>query len=137
MIARPLRKVPDKVMAASRHRMPRPLHASPIAISTLPPSTPSPSHGQHPELPGTAWTRHRCAAARQPRRPRTHPAEAAQRLATHSPNRLAQPGQTPGVAAVLLQFHNVLILRDAGGRRLVTAALGHWLDTGRACWRRW
>lgn len=57
------------------------------------------------------------------------PAEVAQRLATHGPNRLAQQGKRPVWLRLLLQFHNVLIYVMLVAA-VVTAALGHWLDTG-------
>jgi magnesium-transporting ATPase (P-type) len=55
--------------------------------------------------------------------------EAAQRLATQGPNRLTPPKKRGALLRFLLQFHNVLIyvLIGAAG---VTAALGHWVDTG-------
>jgi len=55
--------------------------------------------------------------------------EAARRLAAHGPNRLTPPHRRGPFARFLLQFHNVLIyvLLGAAG---VTAALGHWVDTG-------
>ena len=56
-------------------------------------------------------------------------AEAARRLAAHGPNRLTPPKKRGPLLRFLLQFHNVLIyvLLGAAG---VTAALGHWVDTG-------
>ena len=55
--------------------------------------------------------------------------EAARRLAEHGPNRLTPPPKRGPLLRFLLQFHNVLIyvLLGAAG---VTAALGHWVDTG-------
>ncbi len=55
--------------------------------------------------------------------------EAARRLAAHGPNRLTPPKKRGPLLRFLLQFHNVLIyvLLGAAG---VTAALGHWVDTG-------
>lgn len=56
-------------------------------------------------------------------------ADAARRLAAHGPNELPAPTKRGPVARFLGQFHNVLIyvlLASAG----VTAALGHWVDTG-------
>ena len=130
-MARPLRKVPDKVMAAVAIECPtHMLHASPIAMSTLPPSTPpSPSTAST----RTAW--HSLDSATAVQRQGSHathgltPAEAAQRLATHGPNRLAQQGKRPVWLRLLLQFHNVLIYVMLVAA-VVTAALGHWLDTG-------
>jgi magnesium-transporting ATPase (P-type) len=56
-------------------------------------------------------------------------AEAAARLARHGANRLPPPRRRGPLARFLLQFHNVLIhvLLAAG---LVTAVLGHWVDSG-------
>jgi len=56
-------------------------------------------------------------------------AEAARRLTAHGPNRLTPPKKRGPLLRFLLQFHNVLIyvLLGAAG---VTAALGHWVDTG-------
>lgn len=130
-MARPLRKVPNKVMAAVAIECPtHMLHASPIAMSTLPPSTPpSPSTAST----RTAW--HSLDSATAVQRQGSHathgltPAEAAQRLATHGPNRLAQQGKRPVWLRLLLQFHNVLIYVMLVAA-VVTAALGHWLDTG-------
>ncbi|CDI03295.1 ATPase, P-type (Transporting), HAD superfamily,subfamily IC [Candidatus Competibacter denitrificans Run_A_D11] len=56
-------------------------------------------------------------------------AEAAHRLAAHGPNRLHPPAQRGPLLRFLLQFHNVIIyvlLASAA----ITAALGHWVDTG-------
>ena len=55
--------------------------------------------------------------------------EAARRLAQHGPNRLPQQRKRPAWLRLLLQFHNVLIYVMLVAAT-VTAALGHWLDTG-------
>jgi magnesium-transporting ATPase (P-type) len=56
-------------------------------------------------------------------------AEAAARLARHGPNRLTpRRGRTP-LERFLLQFHNVLIYVLLAAA-VVTALLGHWVDTG-------
>ena len=54
---------------------------------------------------------------------------AAERLAAHGPNRLPPPARRSALLRFLLQFHNVLIyvLLAAG---VVTALLGHWVDSG-------
>ncbi len=55
--------------------------------------------------------------------------EAARRLAANGPNTLPLPPGRPAILRFLAQFHNALIyvlLASAG----VTAALGHWIDTG-------
>ena len=57
------------------------------------------------------------------------PEEAARRLAQHGPNRLPQQRKRPAWLRLLLQFHNVLIYVMLVAAA-VTAALGHWLDTG-------
>ncbi|MEO7864126.1 MAG: HAD-IC family P-type ATPase, partial [Nitrospirales bacterium] len=53
---------------------------------------------------------------------------AAQRLALYGPNRLRPPKKQASWQRFLVQFHNILIyiLLGAG---LVTAMLGHWVDT--------
>ena len=56
-------------------------------------------------------------------------AEAARRLAAHGPNRLAPPRRRSAPMRLLMQFHNVLLYVMMGSA-LVTAALGHWVDTG-------
>jgi magnesium-transporting ATPase (P-type) len=55
--------------------------------------------------------------------------EAAQRLAVHGPNRLAEPPQ-PGVLARLARQLNNLLLLVLLGAAVLTAALGHWIDSG-------
>jgi len=55
--------------------------------------------------------------------------EAAARLAEHGPNRLTPPKRRGPLARFLLQFHNLLIYVLIGAAA-VTAALGHWVDTG-------
>ncbi|MBF1166246.1 MAG: HAD-IC family P-type ATPase, partial [Dechloromonas agitata] len=56
-------------------------------------------------------------------------AEAARRLASHGPNRLTPPQKRGPLLRFLLQFHNVLIYVLLGAA-VVTAALGHLVDTG-------
>ncbi|MBA3967438.1 MAG: hypothetical protein H0X47_17010, partial [Nitrospirales bacterium] len=53
---------------------------------------------------------------------------AAQRLALYGPNRLRPPKKQTSWQRLLAQFHNILIyiLLGAG---VVTAILGHWVDT--------
>ena len=55
-------------------------------------------------------------------------AEVQRRLAASGPNRLPEPPRTSALMRFLLQFHNILIyvLLVAS---LVTALLGHWVDT--------
>src|SRR6056297_2885406 len=55
--------------------------------------------------------------------------EAARRLSEHGPNRLPEPPGRGPVLRFLAQFHNVLIYVLIGAAA-VTAALGHWVDTG-------
>jgi magnesium-transporting ATPase (P-type) len=55
--------------------------------------------------------------------------EAARRLARHGPNRLPDPPGRGPLLRLLAQFHNVLIYVLIGAAA-VTAALGHWVDTG-------
>jgi magnesium-transporting ATPase (P-type) len=55
--------------------------------------------------------------------------EAEQRLARFGPNRITPPRRRGPVKRFLTQFHNVLIYVLLAAA-LVTAALGHWVDTG-------
>ncbi|MFN7054060.1 cation-transporting P-type ATPase [Hyphomonas sp.] len=55
--------------------------------------------------------------------------EAAARLRSHGPNRLPAPPARPLILRFLAHFHNVLIYVLIGAG-LVTALLGHWIDTG-------
>ena len=55
--------------------------------------------------------------------------DAARRLAAHGPNLLPAPPQRSAVLRFLAQFHNVLIYVLLGSA-LVTALLGHFVDTG-------
>ncbi|SEP14007.1 cation-transporting P-type ATPase [Aquisalimonas asiatica] len=54
---------------------------------------------------------------------------AAERLARHGPNRLRPPRRHGPFVRFLLQFHNVLIYVLIAAA-VVTALLGHWVDTG-------
>jgi len=56
-------------------------------------------------------------------------AEAAERLKRHGPNRLPEPPQRNRVVRFLSHFHNVLIYVLLGAA-VITASLGHWIDTG-------
>jgi magnesium-transporting ATPase (P-type) len=56
-------------------------------------------------------------------------AEVQRRLALHGPNRLAPPQRRGPLLRFLLQFHNILLYVMLGAA-LITAALGHWVDTG-------
>ncbi|MBI4194321.1 MAG: cation-transporting P-type ATPase [Betaproteobacteria bacterium] len=56
-------------------------------------------------------------------------AEARERLASYGPNRLPPPQRRGPLARFVLQFHNVLIYVLLAAAA-VTAALGHWIDTG-------
>ena len=56
-------------------------------------------------------------------------AEAEQRLAVHGPNRLPLPPQ-PGVLMRLLRQFNNLLLYVLMAAAVVTAFMGHWVDTG-------
>jgi len=55
--------------------------------------------------------------------------EAQARLAQYGRNRLKPPARRGAFARFLLQFHNVLIYVLLGSAA-ITAALGHWVDTG-------
>ena len=56
-------------------------------------------------------------------------AEVARRLQRHGPNRLAQARQRSALRRLIGQFHNVLLYVMLAAAA-VTAALGHWIDTG-------
>ena len=55
--------------------------------------------------------------------------EVRQRLALHGPNRLAPPKRRGPLLRFVLQFHNILLYVMMGAAA-ITAALGHWVDTG-------
>jgi len=55
--------------------------------------------------------------------------EAAQRLTQNGPNRLPAPPRRSLLLRFLAHFHNVLIYVLIGAS-VVTASLGHWIDTG-------
>ncbi|AWZ19337.1 ATPase, E1-E2 type [Roseovarius sp. TM1035] len=55
--------------------------------------------------------------------------DAARRLAAHGPNRLPEPPKRNPILRFLGHFHNVLIYVLLASA-MVTAALGHWVDTG-------
>ena len=55
--------------------------------------------------------------------------EAARRLAEHGSNRLPEPPKRSALVRFLAHFHNVLIYVLIASA-VVTAALGHWIDTG-------
>ena len=92
------------------------------------PSTPATSH--QPPTPWHSLPAHAAAErlATDTRHGLPH-AEAARRLATHGPNRLPAPPRRPAWLRLLAQFHNVLIYVMLASAA-VTAALGHWIDTG-------
>ncbi len=55
--------------------------------------------------------------------------EARQRLTRHGPNRLAPPKKRGPLLRLLLQFHNILLYVMMAAA-VITALLGHWIDTG-------
>ncbi|MDR0775202.1 MAG: cation-transporting P-type ATPase [Azonexus sp.] len=55
--------------------------------------------------------------------------EARHRLARHGPNRLAPPQRRGPLRRLLGQFHNILLYVMMGAA-VITALLGHWIDTG-------
>ncbi|MDG9927552.1 MULTISPECIES: cation-transporting P-type ATPase [unclassified Pseudomonas] len=57
------------------------------------------------------------------------PAEVDQRLQQYGPNRLTPPKRRGPLMRLLLQFHNILLYVMMAAA-LVTALLGHWVDTG-------
>lgn len=54
--------------------------------------------------------------------------EAHERLQRHGPNRLPSPKRRGPLLRLLYQFHNVLLYMMLGAA-LITALLGHWVDT--------
>ncbi len=56
-------------------------------------------------------------------------AEAARRLAEYGPNRLPEPARRGAFLRFLLHFHHILIYVLLGSA-VITAMLGHWIDTG-------
>ncbi len=54
---------------------------------------------------------------------------AAERLARYGANRLPEAAKRGAMVRFLLQFHNILIYVLLGSA-VITAALGHWIDTG-------
>jgi magnesium-transporting ATPase (P-type) len=55
--------------------------------------------------------------------------EARRRLDRHGPNRLAPPKRRGPLLRLLMQFHNILLYVMMAAA-LITALLGHWIDTG-------
>jgi magnesium-transporting ATPase (P-type) len=55
--------------------------------------------------------------------------EAGQRLAQYGPNRLAPPKKRGPLLRLLMQFHNILLYVMMAAA-VITALLGHWIDTG-------
>ena len=55
--------------------------------------------------------------------------EASRRFDRYGPNRLPEPPRRSALRRLFSQFHNVLIYVLLGAA-LITAALGHWIDTG-------
>jgi magnesium-transporting ATPase (P-type) len=56
-------------------------------------------------------------------------ADARLRLKQYGPNRLAPPKRRGPWLRLLLQFHNILLYVMMGAA-VITALLGHWIDTG-------
>jgi magnesium-transporting ATPase (P-type) len=82
--------------------------------------------------PSTPW--HTLDAETVQRHLKTGPAglqelEAGRRLRRCGPNRLAPPKRRGSMRRLLMQFHNVLLYVMMGAA-LITAYLGHWVDTG-------
>lgn len=55
--------------------------------------------------------------------------EARHRLVQYGPNRLAPPKRRGPLLRLLMQFHNILLYVMLGAA-MITAFLGHWVDTG-------
>jgi len=77
---------------------------------------------------------HALGADESLQRLRTHRAgldfgEVRERLARHGPNRLEAAPRRGPLMRLLAQFHNVLLYVMLGAAA-ITAALGHWIDTG-------
>lgn len=54
--------------------------------------------------------------------------EARGHLAQHGPNRLTPPKRRGALLRLLMQFHNILLYVMLGAA-IITAFLGHWVDT--------
>ncbi len=70
-----------------------------------------------------------CLSALQTPKGGLAPDEAERRLAQHGPNRLPEMPRPGPLRRFLAQFNNLLILVLIAAA-MVTAALGHWIDTG-------
>src|SRR5690606_10851686 len=55
--------------------------------------------------------------------------EVARRIGQYGPNRLAPSKRRSTLMRLLMQFHNILLYVMLGAA-LITAILGHWVDTG-------
>ncbi|RFC39455.1 MAG: ATPase, P-type (transporting), HAD superfamily, subfamily IC [Candidatus Nitrotoga sp. CP45] len=55
--------------------------------------------------------------------------EAGRRITQYGPNRLAPPKRRGPLLRLLMQFHNILLYVMIGAA-VITAILGHWVDTG-------
>jgi magnesium-transporting ATPase (P-type) len=91
-----------------------------------------PNPGTRQAMPVPQW--HTLAPAQAEARLRSGPAgltreEAAERLERHGPNRLAPPRRQSALLRLLRQFNSILIYVMLGAC-VITATLGHWVDTG-------
>lgn len=85
-----------------------------------------------PENSDSAWhqlTPQQTLDAQQSSQTGLSDAEASARLQRHGPNRLPPPKRRGPLLRLLYQFHNVLLYMMMAAA-LVTALLGHWVDTG-------
>lgn len=95
---------------------------SPSFAAATPPATPAPATPAHAQ-PSRA-----VLAALDSGAEGLSAAEAAARLDRHGPNRLPEPPRRGWLARLAAQVHNALIYVLIGAA-VVTAALGHWIDT--------
>ncbi|ENO90285.1 cation-transporting P-type ATPase [Thauera linaloolentis] len=94
--------------------------------------TERPSPDRPDAAPATAWhtlTRTQVEEALRSGKDGLSETEARQRLAYYGPNRLAPPKRRGPLLRLLMQFHNILLYVMMGAA-LITALLGHWVDTG-------
>jgi len=91
---------------------------------------PAPDHAA--AAPPTPWHTRPAAQVQQALQTGTAgltEAEADQRLTRYGPNRLAPPRRRGPLLRLLLQFHNILLYVMLAAA-VITASLGHWIDTG-------
>ncbi|OGB15682.1 MAG: carbonate dehydratase [Burkholderiales bacterium RIFCSPHIGHO2_12_FULL_65_48] len=92
-------------------------------------SRPTDSHAASPSLPWHTMTPAETEQALQTGARGLQEAQARERLATCGPNRLAPPRRRGPLLRFFMQFHNILLYVMLGAT-VITAFLGHWVDTG-------